>query len=174
MLTKIQCIRAFNTCAAHFIILHKFNNCTISLSRLGTHPLENFFGYLRSLCRSNDMIDNMIRQICKACILKEIDSKLLIQKNINKRLNFGGVKVNSELYNSENISISQGIAESMMLMIDFDYYKSKLSTNPIHLIDFLSSLPNDDIKLSNPGLISGAHILTHIIHTTNLAKAERS
>lgn len=86
ILTIENCIKPFNN---HKIILHKFSDCTISLGRLGTHPLENFFGYLRSLCRANDIIDNMIRQICKACILKEIDSELHIWMNINKRLIFG-------------------------------------------------------------------------------------
>lgn len=82
MLTKIQCIGSFNTCAARFIILHKFNTCTISLDRLRVRPLENFFGYLRYLCRSNDMIDNLIRQICKLQSM-HIDSGLHIQKNIH-------------------------------------------------------------------------------------------
>lgn len=124
MFTKIQCIRCFNTCLTHFIIIHKFLG-QISLGRLGTHPLENFFGYLRGLCRSDDQIDNFLRQIVKACILKEIDQLLDIHKDINKRLNVSGVKIMSGEFNDQNFQKSHDIAVSMLSIIDNDYCASK-------------------------------------------------
>lgn len=172
MFTKIQCIRCFNTCLAHFIIIHKFLG-PISLGRLGTHPLENFFGYLRGLCRSDDQIDNFLRQIAKACILKEIDHLLDIHKDINKRLNISGVKIMGGEFNDQNYQKSHDIAVSMLSIIDNDYCISKSLTRRSPLDLFVANMPKDELKLTNPGLISGSSILTHLIHATNLTKAEK-
>ena len=42
------------------------NSNVISLNRIGSHPLEDFFGHIRSLCKDFDSYENFINCTVKS------------------------------------------------------------------------------------------------------------
>jgi hypothetical protein len=86
----ITLIRVMATTIAIVTALHKIL-CDIPLDRIGTHPLENFFGLLRRLLHDCNMFAELLRAMAKNCVVQRVMDDLYSPRNICGRANTGGI-----------------------------------------------------------------------------------
>lgn len=75
----------------------------LALDRMGTHPLECFFGQVRLLCNYKHTLDKVMRNISRLLIIKDFATRLQMPLQIRNRINIGGVKMTGASF--ENINI---------------------------------------------------------------------
>jgi hypothetical protein len=63
----------------------------IALDRLGTHPLENFFGYVRLDCDDINTAEHMTNTIAQTDLVKEAMARLELENQVHGRENLAGV-----------------------------------------------------------------------------------
>lgn len=84
-------IRILNTILVHIYFIQ--NKQQLSLDRIGTHPTENYFGFIRTMCHSDHSIDKILSVVGRTVLVKKFLQKLGISPNIAKRDNLGGTIV---------------------------------------------------------------------------------
>ena len=92
---EIFIIRCLNTIIFKYSLLLKYKD--IALNRVGSHPLENFFGNIRSLCKNFDSYENFVKYSIKTYENLTICKKYNIKNKVESRINTAGVKLYSTL-----------------------------------------------------------------------------
>jgi hypothetical protein len=82
-------IRFLDTLLLLIFCIEKYRR--LALDRLGTHPLENFFGFVRWDSNDINTAEQMIRTIAHADIAREAGRDLGLEEQLRKRVNLGGV-----------------------------------------------------------------------------------
>jgi hypothetical protein len=83
--------RFLNTVLILLFALQNYDR--LALDRLGTHPLENFFGSVRLGVHEINTADQMIRKIAQTDVVREADWALGLEESIRSRVNLAGVRV---------------------------------------------------------------------------------
>ena len=91
---QIFIIRCLNTLLITYSLILKQDS--IKLSRIGSHPLENFFGHIRILCKNFDSFENFLRCTIKTFSNMSITQKYNIQSDIKNRLNVAGAHIDDK------------------------------------------------------------------------------
>ena len=65
----------------------------VSINRIGSHCIENFFGHVRGICKDFDSYENFVRCSVLAYTNIILRSKFNIKFMIKKRLNIAGAKI---------------------------------------------------------------------------------
>lgn len=91
---QIFIIRCLNTLLITYSLILKNNS--IKLSRIGSHPLENFFGHIRILCKNFDSFENFLKCTIKTFSNMSITQKYNISSNIKGRLNVAGTHIDDK------------------------------------------------------------------------------
>ena len=65
----------------------------LALDRLGTHPLENFNGRIRTVANNNDAISTTTHIVARATVLKSLLDLLQVSPTIRGRVNTGGIRM---------------------------------------------------------------------------------
>jgi hypothetical protein len=91
--TSQWCLRFMDTVLALIVAVEEYDE--VALDRVSTHPLENFFGLVRKDANDINTPDEMERTIAHTDIVKEAHRDLGIEEPVRKRVNVGGVHVDS-------------------------------------------------------------------------------
>jgi hypothetical protein len=84
-------ITFLNTVLLLSAALRNYNR--LAVDRLGTHPLENFFGSVRPGVHDVNTADQMIRRIAQTELVREADWHLGLEDSIRARVNLPGVRI---------------------------------------------------------------------------------
>lgn len=82
-------IRCMNTIILTYASMQRYD--TICLNRVGTHPLENFFGNVRFICKNFDSFENFVRCSIQTYINNMIKNKFNIIQKVKNRINVAGI-----------------------------------------------------------------------------------
>ena len=105
-------IRSMNTIILTYSLLMNYDE--ICLNRIGSHPIENFFGHIRIMSKNFDSFENFILSTIRSQENMMICNKYNINNSIKKRINIAGVKmcpnsgwfdINEEICNVQNIAV---------------------------------------------------------------------
>lgn len=84
-------IRCMNTIVLTYSSMTKYD--TICLNRVGNHPLKNFFGNVRFICKNYDSFENFVRCAIQTYINSLITNRFNIIQNVKNRINIAGVSI---------------------------------------------------------------------------------
>ena len=154
----------------------------IALNRFSTHPLENFFGQLRVLCRFKHSYDNILKKAAQTVVIKQGKRDLGISDWIAKRVNVAGQRV---VIPMNDISVNESeivkLCQSIMFFVDSLYvteFLGNVSSEDEHKERVLSFLEDISyVTLPHVNLIgdySGQQILTRLICNSRAASQEQS
>jgi hypothetical protein len=87
-------VRFLNTTLLHICCVETCPE--VAIDRLGTHDLENFFGFLRWDADNINTPEQMIRTIAQTDIVKEANHDLGLDEPVHERVNLGGVHISDE------------------------------------------------------------------------------
>ena len=140
----------------------------IGMDRMSTHPLENFFGLLRVLCKFRHSYENIVDKIAKTHYIREARHRLQITQAISKRVNVAGQRVLTKDRPNSDREL-QLTSVSIMTCIDCPYMRRKYSELPYEehmsivkrLVDRLAKLNIPVTSMS--GEYSGQQILSRLI-----------
>jgi hypothetical protein len=77
-----------------FLFLFSLSNYShLALGRLSTHPLENFFGFVRWDVNNINTVNEMIETITHTDIVQEADRALELEEHAHRRVNLAGVHI---------------------------------------------------------------------------------
>lgn len=94
MITRKQIERIVTTTAVAIgVLLAVPSGSLVAMDRMSTHPLENFFGLLRVLCRYRHSYENISDKIAKTHFIRNARHELGITNTISKRVNIAGQRV---------------------------------------------------------------------------------
>jgi hypothetical protein len=82
-------VRFLNTALLLMFCIKQYGE--LALDRLGTHPEENFFGFVRKNSNDINTEERMMRKIAQTDIAKDAARELRVDQHIHKRVNLGGV-----------------------------------------------------------------------------------
>jgi hypothetical protein len=71
------------------------NYSHLALDRLSTHPLENFFGFVRWDANNINTVNEMIGAIAHPGIVQEADRPLELEEQAHDRVNLAGVRIDN-------------------------------------------------------------------------------
>jgi hypothetical protein len=91
----------------------------LALDRIGSHPVENFFGHLRRVTENVNTYEHMLSCIAKTKLMKEALTRLKADNGIRSRSNVGGVKLTE--HDDEFPDGSSG-EPPLALLLDIDPY----------------------------------------------------
>ena len=74
-----------------YALIIRQNN--LKLSRIGSHPLENFFGRIRNLCKNFDSFENFLRCTIKTFTNLSITRKHNLSNKVQNRINVAGTQI---------------------------------------------------------------------------------
>lgn len=87
-------IRCLNTVIITYSLMIKLDE--IALDRISSHPVENYFGYVRMMSHDFDSYDNFIRIAVDSIMNLILCNKLQIHQKVKGRINIAGAKVDEE------------------------------------------------------------------------------
>lgn len=93
--TEIFIIRIMNLCFGLITAIIKLDN--VPLDRIGTHALENYFGFIRIASKNDHTPSMMLTHCARAVIMKQCFIELNCEYKIRKRENVGGVEISQEM-----------------------------------------------------------------------------
>lgn len=94
--TLIGMKRIFCTAFTYLKLMRDTLKNNSGLDRSGSHPLENYFGHLRSITTYSQNFTNISRSMAKTIVKKECMSNIGILPSITTRLNYGGARINAQ------------------------------------------------------------------------------
>lgn len=154
----------------------------IALDRFSTHPLENFFGQLRVLCRFKHSYSNILKKAAQTAIIKQMKHELGISDWIAKRVNVAGQRItipttHPSVQDTEMINV----AKSIMFFIDPWYTTQVLEKtqdpqeHKNRIASFLKELATVTLPQVNLiGDYSGQQILTRLIRNSQVTSQEET
>ena len=86
-------IRCMNTTLFTYSSIHKYES--VCLHRIGSHPIENYFGNIRFICRNYDNFENFVRAAIQTFTNMIIKSKFQIIQKVKNRINIAGINLKS-------------------------------------------------------------------------------
>lgn len=158
--------RCMNTIILSYCIIKNYDN--VRLNRIGSHPIENFFGQVRGFCRNFDDYDNFVRCSLKAFENIILRNKYNIKQVVKKRINVAGEKINNEYgtieYDSE-ICSEFNVLQNILNDLNINQFSSEKCDKYSYskFIEFIESLvPEEDQnpKAKRPKITSGTAIKT--------------
>ena len=150
------------------LILALPNDTKICLNRCSTHPLENFFGTLRTYCGFKHSYSNISNKVARTQILRSFKEELGIIPCIRSRVSVAGQQIVTDKANLGFIDTDYSLG--IMCMIDGAYAQTRLNVEADPAVSavirrFLSVLA-DNIELPNvtlTGKYSGMQIMNRLI-----------
>lgn len=160
-------IRCLNSTIAPSVALKKFAD--VSLDRVGTHVLENYFGHVRYMCRNYDSYQHILSACAKAIIIEAFAKKYHIQYHVKGRINIGGVNVsaNEQATTSYHFQYSsETLAKTYSSLCEFYHFESSgFLCEPIspelfvgELQTLFNTLDYKELQVSEPGSLSSFKI----------------
>lgn len=159
--------RCMNTLIITYSII---KNCDdVALNRIGSHPLENFFGLIRGFCHNFDSFENFIRCSIKAHENLVLRNRFNIKQIVKKRINVAGEKIEKNsgiLEFNENICSSINVFLCALLNSQINAYifiNHKNSYESFQkFTDFIYEIiiekEGANKKIKRPKITSGSHI----------------
>lgn len=83
--------RCMNTVLISYSLIKNRDN--IGLNRIGSHPLENYYGQIRGLCKNFDSYENFIRCSIKIFENLIIRNEFKLNQLVKNRINVAGTKI---------------------------------------------------------------------------------
>ena len=87
-------MHAMNSLVITYCLINTFDD--LCLNRISSHPLENFFGQMRILCRDFDSFENFLRCSVKAYMNINLMNNFNYNPSIKKRINAAGIKITKD------------------------------------------------------------------------------
>ena len=169
MVTRKQIERIVTTVAVPIGVLFAIpGGSLVGMDRISTHPLENFFGLLRVLCRYKHSYENISDKIAKTLFIREARHQLGITHAISKRVNIAGQRVETQGRPDDDYKIHL-IAVDLFAGIDFDYVCGRFKDIPhdqhyARVRAFAKRMAQLNLPTANPaGEFSGQQILSRLI-----------
>ena len=157
------------------VMLVGSDGTVLGLNRCSTHPLENFFGLLRTCCLFKHTYTNIRDQIARAHFIRQVQHELGLPTKVNTRLNIAGqrVVIDKPSQGYRDVDMSLGI----ICMIDEYYGANELGVTErlddvyetIH--QFLLMLSQLELQDAHPqGKYSGLQIMNRLIANSQTHK----
>lgn len=169
MVTRKQIERIVTTVAVAIgVLLAIPGGSLVGMDRMSTHPLENFFGLLRVLCRYKHSYENISAKIAKTLFIREARHQLGITHGISKRVNIAGQRVETQGRPDDDYKVHL-IAVDLFAGIDFDYVRGRFKEMPhdqhyARVRAFTNRMAQLNLPTANPaGEFSGQQILSRLI-----------
>ena len=139
--TEINIIRIMNTLIAYYSEIKK--DVPIGLSRLGTQPIENLFGQIRSNSQKESNWSYLKNSIIVTCISKIFKENFGIKTKIRTRVSTGGIRLGISEKNENKIKMNDYIdvdnlmctlkeKSSAILEMNDEEYEDGLQTDYIY------------------------------------------
>ena len=138
-------IRCMNTTLFTYSSIYKYE--PVCLHRIGSHPVENYFGNIRIICRNYDSFENFVRAAIQTFTNMSIKSKFQIVQKVKNRINIAGINL---MPNFGSVEFDENICSSIDVVANI-FNDSKISIanynekdinkqNYLLFIDFISNL----------------------------------
>lgn len=160
-------IRCMNTTLFTYSSIYKYE--PVCLHRIGSHPVENYFGNIRFICRNYDSFENFVRAAIQTFTNMSIKSKFQIVQKVKNRINIAGINL---MPNFGSVEFDENICSSIDVVANI-FNDSKISIanynekeidkqNYLLFIDFISNLVYKKKQIPNafnrPKVSSGSLI----------------
>ena len=149
------------------LILALPDGLEISLNRCSTHPLENFFGLLRTFCNFKHTYSNIRDKVARTQVMKMFKTELGMDTSIRTRASIAGERV--RVANAGSGIIDTDYSLGIMCVIDGFYAEKELGieVSPVvysvmgRFLDILSGIELPTAKTQ--GKYSGLQIMNRLI-----------
>ena len=111
------------------VLIAAHDECLVGMDRMSTHPLEDFFGLLRVLCKFKHSHENIVDKIAKTHYIRETRHKLQITHAISKRVNVAGQRVLTKDRPNSDQELKLA-SVSIMACIDYLYVRRRYTDGP--------------------------------------------
>jgi regulator of replication initiation timing len=161
-------VRYMNSVVFLYAVIKNYES--VSLNRIGTHPLENYFGMIRLASHDNHSWDRFLSSAGKANIVSEILTACGIKKATRRDFTVGGTKARCQSNDSGKLDLPDVLRHSMNYLDECESLNigsSKIDASLL-LLEDLVSLSNWQenkhyIKLYSPGPVASDSTLSRII-----------
>lgn len=92
--TRIGVIRLINTVVGLYVALCKYDY--VHMGHIGTHPLENYFGFIRIASHYDHSCTNIFMAIGKAAFIKKQLAEFKLSHDIRTRAGYGGARASAD------------------------------------------------------------------------------
>lgn len=144
-------IRCMNTTLFTYSSIHKYES--VCLHRIGSHPIENYFGNIRFICRNYDSFENFVRAAIQTFTNMIIKSKFQIIQKVKNRINIAGINLTPNFGSVE-------FDENLCSIANYDE-KDLNKQNYLLFIDFISNLVYGKKKRLQMNLIDQKFLLAN-------------
>ena len=162
--SRIGLIRLINTVVGLCVALKMYKY--IKTGHISTHPIENFFGFLRISSNYNHSYQNILLANGKAFYIKKALEKYNIDSPIRTRLSYGGTKATEE--KTEGI-IPEYSPYNLFLHV-YIIMKDPSREETRDFVKWYSVFKTDywDELISTPGAASGSNIFARYVSQSNI------
>lgn len=156
----------------------------VNLNRISRHPLENYFGQIRTICRDFDSYENFLICSTQAFFNIIFKNELNISQKIKKRINVAGICIDED---SGWLNFDQTKCTEMDILVRMLHhsnitiktpYSTEIEQSFNNFIQFLIEVDSQDIQFSNdiysPSIFANSDIKERCIKVNLLKEPENS